>query len=147
VHKLSASAIALLLLSAAVPTFAADNMGMAMSGPKPVATMAGYHFELAGPAHSVGGGKSIVAVRLVHDGKPVAGAIVIQSQADMGPIGMAGMTAPIKALGEKPPGTYRFEVENGPVWKKPDNWALSFGAKVQGVAQTVTGSVTVKLAP
>jgi hypothetical protein len=135
------------LLSAAVPTFAADNMGMAMSRPKPVATMAGYHFELAGPAHSVGGGKSIVAVRLVHDGKPVAGAIVIQSQADMGPIGMAGMTAPIKALGEKPPGIYRFEVENGPVWKKPDNWALSFGAKVQGVAQTVTGSVTVKLAP
>ncbi len=33
-------------------------------------------------------------------------------------------------------------LENGPVWKKPDNWALSFSAKVQGVTQTVTGSVT-----
>jgi hypothetical protein len=60
---------------------------------------------------------------------------------------MAGMTAPIKPLGEKPPGTYSFEVSNGPVWSKPDNWALSFGAKVQGVAQTVTGSVIVKLSP
>ena len=39
---------------------------------------------------------------------------------------MAAMTAPIKALGEKPPGTYRFEVSNGPVWKKPHNWTLSF---------------------
>jgi hypothetical protein len=145
VHKLSASATALLLLSVPLPAIAADNMSM--GGPKPAAMMAGYHFELAAPAQSAGGGKSIVSVRLVHDGKPVAGAIVIQSQADMGPIGMAGMTAPIKTLGEKPPGTYRFEVENGPVWKKADNWALSFGAKVQGVAQTVTGSVTVKLTP
>jgi hypothetical protein len=50
-------------------------------------------------------------------------------------------------MGEKPPGIYRFEVSNGPVWNKPDNWALSFSAKVQGVAQTVSGSVTVKLAP
>jgi hypothetical protein len=60
---------------------------------------------------------------------------------------MAAMTAPITPLGEQPPGTYRFEVDNGQVWKKPDNWALSFGAKVQGVAQTVTGSVTVQLKP
>jgi len=134
-------------LSATIPTFAADNMGMTMSGPKSPAATAGYHFELAGPAKSAGAGKSIVAVTLMHDGKPVSGAIVIQSRADMGPIGMADMAAPIKPLGEKPLGTYRFEVENGPVWKKVDNWALSFNAKVQGVAQTVTGSVTVKLAP
>jgi hypothetical protein len=147
VHKLSISATALLLLTATVPTFAADNMGMAMSGPKSPGATAGYHFELAGPAKSAGAGKSIVAVTLMHDGKPVSGAIVIQSRADMGPIGMADMAASIKSLGEKPPGTYRFEVENGPVWKKADNWALSFSAKVQGVAQTVTGSVIVKLAP
>jgi hypothetical protein len=57
------------------------------------------------------------------------------------------MAAPIKLLGEQPSGTYRFEVDNGSVWKKPDNWALSFGAKVQGVAQTVSGNVTVKLVP
>ncbi len=135
-----------LLLSAGVPAFAADNM-MSMSGPKPAAAITGYSFELAGPAKSAGGGKSVVSIKLVHDGKPVTGAILIQYRADMGPIGMAGMTAPIKPLGEQPPGTYRFEVENGPVWQKPDNWALSFSAKVQGVAQTVTGSVTVKLTP
>ena len=127
--------------------FAADTMGMKMSAPTPMAKTMAYTFELAGPVQSAGGGLSIVSVRLIHDGKPVTGAIIIQSRADMGPMGMAGMTAPIKALGEKPPGTYRFEIANGPVWKKPDNWALTFGAKIQGVAQTVTGSVTVKLSP
>jgi hypothetical protein len=119
--------------------------GMKMSGPK--ATTADYRFELAGPPKSAGAGKSIVPVKLMHDGKPVSGAIIIQSRADMGPIGMAAMTAPVKALGEKPPGTYSFEIDNGPVWRKPDNWSVSFGAKVQGVPQTVTGSVTVKLQP
>lgn len=119
--------------------------GMKMSGPK--ATTADYRFELAGPPKSAGAGKSTVSVKLMHDGKPVSGAIIIQSRADMGPIGMAAMTAPIKALGEKPPGTYSFEIDNGPVWRKPDNWSVSFGAKVQGVPQTVTGSVTVKLQP
>ena len=145
-HKISVSATALLLLS--IPAFAADNMGMSMSGPKPgaMAASTGYRFELAGSPQSAGG-KSTVAVRLIHGGKPVAGAIIIQSRADMGPMGMASMTAPIKPLGEKPPGTYSFEVSNGPVWNKPDNWALSFGAKVQGEAQTVTGSVTVALKP
>ena len=128
--------------------FAQDNMGgMPMKASKPITTSTGYRFELAGPAKSTGGGKSIVAVKLMHDGKPVTGAIVIQSRADMGPINMAGMTAPIKALGEKPPGTYSFEISNGPVWNKTDNWALSVSAKVQGVAQTVTGSVIVKLSP
>lgn len=130
---------------AATPTFAADA-AMQMSSSKPMAT-AGYRFELAGPPQSGGAGKSVVAVKLLHDGKPVTGAVVIQTRADMGPMGMAAMTAPITSMGEGPPGTYRFEVDNGPVWKKPDNWALSFGAKVQGVAQTVTGTITVKLMP
>ena len=143
-HRKTILATALLLLSTSLPALAADTM--AMSGPKPAAAIAGYQFELAGPAHYAGG-KSVVAVKLVHNGKPVAGAIIIQSRADMGPIGMAAMTAPVTPLGEQPPGTYRFEVANGSVWHKPDNWALSFGAKVQGVAQTVTGGVTVKLAP
>ena len=135
------------VLLAAGPTFAADNMGMAMKAAKPAAMTSSYRFELAGPAKSAGGGKSIVAVRLMHDGKPVKGAIIIQSRADMGPMGMASMTAPIKALGEQPPGTYRFEIASGSIWARPDDWAVSFGAKVQGVAQTVTGSVTVKLNP
>jgi hypothetical protein len=146
-YRAAISAIAFSLLATTIPALAQDSMGMAMKGSKPKAMTSSYTFELAGPVQSTGGGKSVVSVRLMHDGKPVPGAIVIQSRADMGPIGMASMTAPIRPLGEKPPGTYRFEVTNGPVWKKPDNWALSFNAKVQGVAQTVSGSVTVKLNP
>jgi hypothetical protein len=134
----------LLLIAGGSLAFAAD---MKMAGPVAMKDMSGYRFMLAGPVKSARAGKSIVSIKLIHNGKPVPGAIIIQSRADMGPIGMAAMTAPIKALGEKPPGTYRFEVENGPVWKKPDNWALRFNAKVQGVIQTVSGSVTVKLAP
>ena len=145
VHRAVIPAIAILMIAAVAPV-QAQGMGMAMKGPGMTAT-ADYRYELAGPVQSGGAGKSIVSVRLLHDRKPVTGAIIIQSRADMGPIGMAAMTAPIKLLGEKPPGTYRFEVSNGPVWKKPDNWALSLSAKVQGVAQTVSGSVTVKLAP
>jgi hypothetical protein len=121
--------------------------GLSFAANATSAPSADYHFELASPAKPEGTGKNIVSVRLIHGGEPVTGAIIIQSRADMGPIGMAGMTAPIKPLGEQPPGTYRFEVENGSVWKKPDNWSLSFSAKVQGVAQTVTGSITTKLAP
>jgi hypothetical protein len=146
--KLRASgvAFAVVLALGTAPVFAQSNMGgMAMKAPKPAATS--YRFELAGPAKSVGGGKSVVAVRLVHGGKPVTGAIIIQSRADMGPMNMASMTAPIKLLGEQPPGTYSFEVASGPVWNKPDDWALTVAAKVQGVAQTVTGSVIVKLSP
>lgn len=131
---------------ATTPTFAADA-ALQMSSSKPMAVTAGYSFELAGPPQSGGAGKSVIAVKLVHDGKPVTGAVIIRTRADMGPMGMAAMTAPVISMGEGPPGTYRFEVDNGPVWKKPDNWALSFGAKVQGVAQTVTGSITVKLMP
>ncbi len=129
------------------PAFAA-GIGSMQTGAKPAAMAAtgDYRFELAGPPQSTGG-KSIVSVKLLYDGKPVTGAIIIQSRADMGPIGMAAMTAPVKPLGEQPSGTYRFEVENGSVWKKPENWALHVSAKVQGVAQTVTGRVIVKLTP
>ena len=131
---------------AATSTLAADA-GMKMNGSMAMSAQGDYRFELAGPPKSAGAGKSVVSIKLVHDGKPVSGAVIIQSRADMGPMGMAAMTAPIKSLGEKPPGTYSFEIANGDVWKNPDNWAVSFSAKVQGVVQTVTGSVTVKLQP
>ena len=141
-----ASAAALLFASA-IPALAGD-MGMPMAAtPGAMTANTDYRFTLAGPPATAVSGKSIVSIKLVHGGKPVTGAIIIQSRADMGPIGMASMTAPIKALGEQPLGTYRFEVANGSVWQKADNWSLSFSAKVQGVAQTVTGNVTVKLVP
>jgi hypothetical protein len=108
-----------------------------------------YQFELAGPPQNNGKGVSVVSVRLLHlpDRRPASGAIVIESRADMGPIGMAGMAASIKSLPEQPAGTYRFEIQNSAVWKKPNNWALTLAAKVQGEPETVRGSIVVKLAP
>jgi hypothetical protein len=140
-------ALAAIFALGADAAFAQDGMNMPMKMMKPAAKAADYRFELAGPAKSVGGGKSIVAVKLSHDGKPVTGAVIIQVRVDMGPMGMASMTAPVKTLGEKPPGTYSFEITHGPVWNKPDDWALSFASKVQGMTDTVTGKVTVKLTP
>jgi len=137
-------AFATLIPLAVTPSLAAD---MKMTSPMAMSASGPYRFELAEPPKSTGAGTSIVAIKLLHNGKPVSGAVIIQSRADMGPMGMATMTAPIKPLGEKPPGIYRFEIKNGPVWRKPDNWAVSLSAKVQGVMQTVTGSVTVKLLP
>ena len=78
-YKISVSAAALLLLS--MPAFAADNMGMSMSGPKAGAIAStDYRFALAAPPQSAGG-KSTVEVRLLHGGQPMSGAIVIQSRA------------------------------------------------------------------
>ena len=108
-----------------------------------------YRFELAGNPQKEGNGASIVSVKLVHlpDNKPVPGAVIIQSKADMGPIGMAAMTGVVKPLPEQPSGTYRFEIQNGAVWKKADNWALTLDAKVQGEPETVHGTIVVKLEP
>lgn len=102
-----------------------------------------YRFELAGNPESAGG-KSIIAVRLMHvpDRKPIPGAIIIQTRADMGPDGMKEMTAPVKALPPKEPGIYRFEIEPG----MAGGWMLTLAAKVQGETETVRGAITVKLA-
>ena len=104
---------------------------------------ADYRFETAGKPQPSPGGKSIVSVRLVHvpDKKPVPGAIIIQTKADMGPDGMADMMAPVQALAPKEPGVYLFELQPGMAGK----WMLSLAAKVQGEAETVRGSVTVEL--
>jgi YtkA-like len=134
-HTLMAAIVAASIL----PTLATNSFASAKD----------YRFELAGTPQKEGHGANVVSVKVVHlpDNKPVTGAIIIQSRADMGPIGMAAMTAPVKSLPEQPPGTYRFEIQNGSVWKKPDNWALGFAAKVQGEPETVRGNIVVKLEP
>ena len=129
------------LLLAVTP--AMDQMTMGTSGPAMAAT-AGYKFELVGTPQMTGG-VSIVSVKLMHNGKPVVGAIIIQSRADMGPEGMGEMAGTIKALPTTVPGIYRFEVQNGGVWNKPGKWALTFAAKVQGETATVNGSIIVEL--
>jgi hypothetical protein len=127
-RKANAAAFAATLLAGAVGASAADG---------------DYRFELAGAPQADASGKSIVGVRLTHtpDSKPVEGAIIIQTRADLGPDGMKEMTAPVKPL---PPeaGVYRFEIEPG----MGGNWMLTLAAKVQGEAETVRGGVTVKLA-
>lgn len=148
--RMTTRAVVFTAILSAFPTalFATDPMAGMPMGTAPMAAMQAYRFELASPVEAKAG-KSVVSIRLVHvaDKKPVIGAIIIQSRADMGPIGMAAMTAPIKALPVTVPRVYRFEVSNGGVWKKTDKWALSFAAKVQGEAATVRGSVIVELKP
>ena len=98
-----------------------------------------YRFELV-RAQPAGPGKTAVTVRLTHvpDNKPVAGAVLFESKSDMGPSGMAEMPGKVSPLPADKPGLYRFQIETGMAGK----WQLALGAKVQGEAGTVRGSVT-----
>jgi hypothetical protein len=97
-----------------------------------------YRFELV-QAQPVSPGKTIVTVRLVQvpDSKPVTGAVLFETKTDMGPSGMAEMTGKVSSLPSDQPGLYRFQVETGMAGK----WQLALGAKVQGEAGTVRGTV------
>jgi len=97
-----------------------------------------YRFELV-QAQPAGPGKTAVTVRLVHvpDSKPVIGAVLFESKTDMGPSGMAEMVGKVSPLPSDQPGIYRFQVETGMAGK----WQLALGAKVQGEAGTVRGTV------
>jgi len=107
-----------------------------------------YRFELTGKP-TAKAGVNTVLVRLIHvaDRKPVSGAIIIQTRADMGPEQMAAMTAPVKAVPAAQSGVYAFEIQNGMMWKKPGKWALALAAKVQGEPETVSGTVNLDLNP
>src|SRR6266849_8895259 len=101
-----------------------------------------YRFEIAGaPVKS--GKATVIKVRLVHvpDGKPVAGAVITQTKFDMGPDGMAEMTAPTKVVSAKEPGIYQIEADSPMTGK----WGLSIAAKVQGETETVHGALTVAI--
>jgi hypothetical protein len=101
-----------------------------------------YRFEAAGPP--VKSGKAtIVKIRLVHlpDGKPVPGAVIFQTRFDMGPDGMATMTAPAKLVRASEANLYQLELEP----PMGGNWALSLSAKVQGETETVNGSVPITI--
>jgi YtkA-like len=72
-----------------------------------------YRFELAG--QPVKTGKTLlVKVRIMHvsDGEPVLGASIARLRFDMGPDGMASMTAPAKVVATAQSGIY--EVETRP---------------------------------
>src|SRR6266702_4290138 len=69
-----------------------------------------------------------VTIRLIHvpDGKPVSGAVIIESKTDMGPSGMAQMPGKVTPPKTGESGAYRFQTENGMAGK----WALTLAAKV-----------------
>jgi hypothetical protein len=101
-----------------------------------------YRFEIV-QVQSGEPGKSNVTLRLVHiaDAKPVTGAVIFQSTADMGPDNMPTMTAPVKAMPAPQPGIYTFQIEPG----MAGNWELKLAAKVQGEAETVRATLPLKL--
>ena len=101
-----------------------------------------YHFEVAGPP--VRSGKAaVVKIRLVHipDGKPVTGAVIFHTRFDMGPDGMASMTAPAKLVRSSDANLYQVELEP----QMGGNWALSLSAKVQGETETVSGALPITI--
>ena len=65
--------------------------------------------------------------------------MIFETRLDMGPDGMGEMTAPVTAQGSPAPGVYRFTVAP----TMAGRWELKLSAKVQGEAETVTGSVVV----
>jgi hypothetical protein len=117
---------------------AAIFAGSILAAAQALAAPADYSFELV-QAQPAGPGKTIVTVRLVHvpDNKPVAGAVLFETKSDMRPAGMAEMPGRVSALPSDKPGLYRFQIETGMAGK----WALNIGAKVQGEAGTVRGTV------
>jgi hypothetical protein len=124
-----AGAIAFALTTASVP-------------PAALTAAQDYRFETAGPP--VKSGKTtVVKIRLVHipDGKPVPRAVIFQSRFDMGPDGMASMTAPAKLVRSSDANLYQVEVEP----QMGGNWALGLSAKVQGETETVSGSVPITI--
>ena len=113
-----------------------------LRAPAAVAAAQDYRFEAAGPP--VKSGKAtIVKIRLVHlpDGKPVPGAVIFQTRFDMGPDGMAEMTAPATLARSSDRNLYQLELEP----QMGGNWALSLSAKVQGETETVSGTVPITI--
>jgi hypothetical protein len=99
-----------------------------------------YRLELAEqPTKS--GKTLIVQVRLMHvpDGEPVTNATVAALRFDMGPDGMAAMSAPAKAAASPRSGIYAFET-----WPSmPGNWALRLRATLPDHAPVEVALVVV----
>jgi len=113
--------------------------GLAMPA-QALAAAQDYRFELA--AAPVKAGKAtLIKIRLLHlpDGRPVSGAVILQTKFDMVAEGMASMTAPAKVSAPREPGIYQIATEP----PMGGNWALSLSAKVQGETETLRGTVAV----
>ena len=120
---------------------AALALCLASGGMRAHAQAAAYRFELVGTPRLVNG-KDFVQLRLLHlaDNRAVPDAVIFETSADMGPAGMATMTAPVQLMAAQA-GTYLLAVEPG----MAGHWAIHVAAKVQGEAETVRGSITADL--
>lgn len=110
-----------------------------------------YRFELVRPPTQHGGigkmhqadSESLVILRLVgRDGSPVSNAEVALERTDMGPDGMADMTARayIRPYGD--PGTYRVEIHPAMAGR----WAVTVAARIADQPTPVRQTLTVALA-
>lgn len=109
-----------------------------LSAPPAFAAPNDYRFEAVSP-HAMATSDAKVAVRLVHipDNKPVADAVIFNVKMEMPMAGMAPMTTKISSLRSTTPGEYPFQAD----LSAGGAWNLVLSAKVQGEADTVTGSV------
>src|SRR5947209_4567560 len=82
----------------------------------------------------------VVSVRLKHKptGKPVTGAVILQTRIDMSPDAMGEMASPLTPLPSTEPGVYSFKTD----LSMQGRWLLSIAAKVQGEPETVVGKIT-----
>jgi YtkA-like len=121
-----------LILAAATFVVAQSLSGSAFAGAND------YAFE-AVKAEVKKADDAIVAVRLVHKptGKPVTGAVIVQTRIDMSPDGMAGMAPPLEPVPSNEPGVHAFKTE----LSMAGRWLLSIAAKVQGEPETVVGKI------
>lgn len=120
--------------------FAAAALAVAQSLTSPAFAGANdYSFE-AVKAEVQKADDAIVAVRLVHKptGKPVTGAVIVQTRIDMAPDGMGDMASPLTPVPSNEPGVYAFKTE----LSMAGRWLLSIAAKVQGEPETVIGKIT-----
>jgi hypothetical protein len=113
-------------------------LAMLLAPAPSLAGAADYRFEPVNVEVRNGDGADL-AVRLVHvpTGKPVSGAILFRTRLDMSPDDMTPMTAKHAAVPASEPGVYRFRAD----LTMEGRWALKLMAKVQGEAETVTGTV------
>jgi YtkA-like len=86
-----------------------------------------------------------IAVRLVHKptGKPVPGAVIVQTRVDMSPDGMADMIPVIVPQPSREPGVYVFR---SPLTMS-GRWLLSITARVPGESEAVAGKVIFRVVP
>ena len=89
-------------------------------------------------------GEALLEVRLVDKAdRPVPEAVIFAKRMDMGPDGMAAMTAPIEQLPSVAPGVYRFKTN----LSMEGRWQLSLAAKVQGEVGTVQAKLVLEALP